>query len=312
MRSAGPCRRACATPSQARKAPESLSASTRSSVSRSTEPSCVWRRSAASVRARRRSSRSSSAMRSRSARASSASATASRRRARTSLSSSSLRSSSLAARCAATPSLARKTGPSGVQPQRPRTLGALGRIGERDDDAPLGDVEPHDARGEDVVALGLERGRAVRQRHEGVRAGQQLHLVAIVAAAPHAHAHDIAGAGLLGDRGDLVGLERLQVEPRRAVRGQLAHAGAHPLTETQHVVARVHEAPREIAGAHTAAAVLERERGRACIQRDDVAVHVVADREVPLDVRVLDAQGGQQAALGLALAPFEGVDARVH
>ena len=96
-----------------------------------------------------------------------------------------------------------------VEPQRPRSLGALGRIGERDDDAPLGDVEPHDARGEDVVTLGLERGRAVRQRHEGIRAGQQLHLVAVVAAAPHAHAHDIAGAGLLGDRGDLVGLERL-------------------------------------------------------------------------------------------------------
>ena len=152
----------------------------------------------------------------------------------------------------------------------------------------------------------------MRQRHEGVRAGQQLHLVAVVAAAAHAHAHDVAGAGLLGDRGDLVGLERLQVEPRRAVGRELSHARAHPLAEPQHVVAGVHEAAREIAGAHAPAAVGQRQGRRARIQRDDVAVDVVTDREVALDVRLLDAEGGQQAALGLALAPLEGVDARMH
>ncbi len=152
----------------------------------------------------------------------------------------------------------------------------------------------------------------MRQRHEGIRARQQLHLVAVVAAAAHAHAHDVAGAGLLGDRGDLVGLERLQVEPRRAVGRELSHARTHPLSEPQHVVAGVHEAPREIARAHASAAVGQRQGRRARIQRDDVAVDVVTDREVALDVRLLDAEGGQQAALGLALAPLEGVDARMH
>ena len=144
------------------------------------------------------------------------------------------------------------------------------------------------------------------------RPRQQLHLVAVVAAPAHAYAHDIAGAGLLGDRRDLIGLERLQVEPGRAVRRKLANARAHALTDAQHVVAGVHEAAREIAGAHAPAALGQNERGRARVERDDLALDVVADGEVLLRLCALDAERREQRALGLALAPLEGVDARMH
>ena len=200
----------------------------------------------------------------------------------------------------------------GVEPERPRALGARRRVGERHDDAPVGDVEPHDARGEHVIALGLELGRAVRQRHECVRAGQQLHLVAVVAAPAHAHAHDVAGPGLLGDRRDLVGLERLQIEPRRPVGCELPHARTHALADAQHVVAGVHEAAREIAGAHARAAVGQGERRRARVQRDDLALDVVADREAVLRRARPRCRARPAAALGLALAPLERVDARMH
>ena len=264
------------------------------------------------ARARRRSSRSSSASRSRSARAASASASACSRRSRTSLSSVALRSSSLAERCAATSSAGQEDRAVGVEPQRPRALGARRGVGERDDDAPVGDVQAHDARGEHVVALGLELRGAVRQRHERVGARQQLHLEAVVAAPPHAHAHDVARACLLGDRRDLVGLERLQIEPRRAVGRELAHARAHALADAQHVVAGVHEPAREVARAHACAAVGECERRRARVERDDLALDVVADREAVVRARVLDPERRQQGALGLALASLERVDARMQ
>ena len=91
--------------------PSSESASERRISSRSVAAPCVLRRFAASARARPRSSRSSSARRSRSARAASASASPAAG-ARHVAQLPSLRSSSVAARSAATPSPARKTGPS--------------------------------------------------------------------------------------------------------------------------------------------------------------------------------------------------------
>ena len=206
---------------------------------------------------------------------------------------------------------AQEDGAVGIEPQRPRALGALGGVRQRHDDAAIGDVEPDDARGQHLIALGLDLGRAVPQRHERVGTGEQLDLVAVVAASPHAHAHDVARPGLLGDRRELVGLERLQVEPWRAVGRELAHACAHALADAQHVVAGVHEAAREIARAHAGAAVGERERGGARIERDDLALDVLADGVAAFGVGVLDAERRQQAALGLALAALERVHARV-
>ncbi len=73
----------------------------------------------------------------------------------------------------------------------------------------------------------------------------------------------------------------------------------------------MHEAAREITGAHAGAAVGERERGGARIERDDLALDVVADRVAAFGVGVLDAERRQQAALGLALTALERVHARV-
>ena len=75
----------------------------------------------------------------------------------------------------------------------------------------------------------------------------------------------------------------------------------------------MHEAACEIAGGaarpqpsgSTSVAV----RG---VQRDDLALDVVADREVLLRLCALDAERREQRALGLALAPLEGVDARMQ
>ena len=167
----------------------------------------------------------------------------------------------------------------GIEAQRPSALGARRSVGERDDDAPVGDIQAYDARGEHVVALGLELRGAVRKRHERVGAGQQLDLETVVAAPPHAHAHDVARACLLRDRRKLIGLERLQVEPGRAVGRELAHACTHTLADAQHVVAGVDEAAREVARAHPCAAVGECERRRARVERDDLALDVVADRD---------------------------------
>ena len=271
----------------------------------------MLRRSAASARARTRSSRNSSARRSRSARA----AVGIGERllqprphvAQLLLAAVELAGRALRGRVVA----GQEDRAVGVQAQRPGALGALGRVGERDHDAAVGDVQAHDAGGQHVVALGLDLVRAVLERHEGVGARQQLDLVAVVAAPAHAHAHDVARPGLLGDRRQLVGLERLQVEPRRAVRSELAHPGAHVLADPQHVVAGVHEAAREITRAHPRAAVGQRERRRARVERDDVALDVVADRVAIVGVRVLDPERRQQAALGLALAALERVDARM-
>ena len=200
----------------------------------------------------------------------------------------------------------------GVEPQRPCTLGARRGIGERHDDAPVGDIQAHDARGEHVVALGLELRGAVRKRHERVGARQQLDLEAVVAAPPHAHAHHVTRACLLCDRRDLIRLERLQIEPGRAVGRELAHTRAHALADAQHVVAGVNEPAREVARAHPCAAVGECQRGRARVERDNLALDVVADREAVVQARVLDPKRRQQGTLGFALTSLEGVHARMQ
>ena len=152
----------------------------------------------------------------------------------------------------------------------------------------------------------------MRQRHECVRARQQLHLEAVVASPAHAHAHDVAGPGLLGDRRDLVGLEGLEVEPGSAVGSELPHPSPDALADAQDVVAGVHEAARQVAGAHACAAVGQRERRGAGIQRDDLALDVLADGEAVVGSRALDAQRRQQRALGLALPALERIDARMQ
>ena len=56
----------------------------------------------------------------------------------------------------------------------------------------------------------------------------------------------------------------------------------------------------------------QRERRRAGVERDDLALDVVADREAVVRARVLDPERRQQGTLGLALASLEGVDARMQ